>query len=95
VTNNSRGLVVKLAVAEIGVAVEEAVEEADPTRTTLLVDPSTKAAHTLLQQCLHKGLVLKALSPTYDLFYTLSHCLALLVLVNVALVVANRVLCRF
>lgn len=68
-----------LAVAEIGVVgvgvgvvvgvVEEAMEEVGPTRI-MLVDPSTKAAHTLLQQCPHMA-ESKALSPIHVLFNTL------------------------
>ena len=81
-TNSSRGLTAKLANTEIGVVVEGAVGEVDSTRTRQLVDPSTKAAHTLIQPCLYKRPFLKGLSPD-DL---LSHCLALLVLVNVVLV---------
>ena len=67
----------KLAVAEIGVVVEEAEEEVGSTRTTLLADPSIKAAHILLRLHLHKGPVLKAFSPAHNLCYTLTHIVSL------------------
>ena len=43
-----------VVVVVVVVVVEEAMEEAGPTRI-MPVDPSTKAAHTLLQQCPHMG----------------------------------------